>query len=671
MEADFSGYATKSGVKCTDGRTIASEAFKHQDKMQVPLVWQHRHDAIENVLGHMILENRKDGVYAYGYFNDTENGQMAKMMVKHGDLDSLSIFARRLQQQGSLVQHGDITEVSLCLNGANSEARIDNINLMHGDDIVGESETEAIIYPGEELQHENPEGETVGDKATTGVDDEQELELQHAAATAEKEQTLGDVLATLTDDQETAMYAVVAEAVNVAKKEAAGETMAAHSVSFSDDEAFIAHIDQKIEEGFTDMRNVFEKGSEKTLDHSDRPRLTRQQLKEIMLDETRGSLKESFIAHAADYGIDDINLLFPNAQLDSNGITYVSRRMEWVASVLGSVHKSPFARIKSLSADITADEARAKGYVKGSLKRDEIVKMLKRETTPQTVYKKQKLDRDDIVDITDVDVLTWIQTEMRIMLDEEIAAAILFGDNRDIDSDDKIDEDKVRPIAYDVELYNTVVPLLSNIAVSDLIDAVVTGLIDYKGSGSPVFYTTRPIFTKMILAKDGLGRRLYATKAELAAALTVDDVITCEAMQRNSDLFGIVVDLSDYTVGADKGGEINLFDFFDIDYNQQKYLLETRISGALTKPKAAVTFTVDASDIVTPPAPTFVNSTGVLTIPSHAGVSYIDPGTGTAYTAGAQTAISVGDTIDIEAVPLTGYGFAHDADTTWSFTRVA
>jgi hypothetical protein len=375
------------------------------------------------------------------------------------------------------------------------------------------------------------------------------------------------------------------------------------------------------------------------------------------------------LAHAGEYGIDNIDLLFPNAQVDGNGITYLSRRMEWVAAVLDGVKHSPFSRIKSFSADITADEARAKGYVKGDLKKDEVIKMLRRTTTPQTVYKKQKLDRDDILDITEVDIIAWIKGEMRLMLDEEIARSILVGDNRAADDPDKINEDNVRPIAYDIDMYNTSIPLDPTLTTVALIDAIVTGLNKFKGTGTPVLYTTRAVYTKMLLSKDTMNRRLYATKAELADALTVADIVTVEAMEINSDLFGVCVNLMDYTVGADKGGEINLFDFFDLDYNQQKYLLETRISGALTRPKSAVTFTLLAADIVTPVHPTFVNATGIATVPSQTGVVYTNADTGATLTAGAQSAIAVGQTLNITAVPATNYGFHHDAVFEFSFTR--
>lgn len=665
MEADFSGWATKSGIKCTDGRTIAPDAFKHQDRMTVPLVWQHQHDGPENILGHAILENRPTGVYAYGFFNDTDMGQNAKALVKHKDIDSLSIFARRLQQQGSLVMHGDITELSLVLAGANMEAKIDNVNLMHGDTIIGESDSEAIIYTGEELQHESLEGEIVANKTDDGQD------LQHAAAAPAGGKTVQDVIDSMTDEQKEAMYYIVGEALDGDNT----DDSAAHSVSFTDDEDFLAHVDEtittQIQEGITNMRNVFEQNGN-TVAHAERPKLSYDQLKAVLEDGPKyGSLKESFLAHADDYGIQDINLLFPDATLDSNGITFISRRMDWVNNVLTNTKHSPFSRVKSLSADITADEARAKGYVKGNLKKDEIIKLLKRTTSPKTIYKKQKLDRDDILDITEVDILSWIQAEMRVMLDEEIARAVLVGDGREADDEDKIDEDSLRPIAYDVDMYNTTVQVSSTAAVNDLIDDIVIGLNNFKGSGSPTLYTTRAVLTKMLLVKDTLGRRLYATKADLAAALTVADIIDCEALEANSDIWGVAVNLADYQIGADKGGEINLFDFFDIDYNQQKYLLETRISGALIKPKAAVTFVLDAANVVTPQAPTFVNSTGVVTIPSQAGVVYKNADTGATLTSGAQSAIDVGDTIEIEAVPAANYGFTHDAVTEFVFTRTA
>lgn len=658
MEPDFSGWATKYGIQCSDGRIIDATAFTHMDKKSVPLVWQHQHGDIANVLGHVELESRPKGMWANGFFNGTENGEMAKKMVLNKDLDSLSIFAKKLQQVGAHVQHGILTEVSLVKGGANAEARIENVYIMHGDDIVGEDETEAIIFSGDSLQHDNSEGEIVAPNTVT-----------------EEDPSIQDVIDSMTEEQRNVMFLIVDQALAADDEEDQVEPTLAHSGEITLDEETLAHIDgtiaDKIKEGIANMGNVFEQNGT-VVAQKERPRLKVEQLQTILNDGAKyGSLKESFLAHADEYGITDINLLFPNSQLDQNGVTFVSRRMEWVDFVLNTVHKSPFAKVKSLSADITPDEARAKGYVKGSLKKDEVIRMLRRETTPTTVYKKQKLDRDDIVDITEIDILAWIKGEMRVMLDEEIARAILVGDNRESDDPDKIDETKIRPIAYDIDMYNTTVQMSSTLATDELIDGIVDGLNSYKGTGTPVFFTTRKVFTKMILSKDGVGRRLYPTKAELSAALTVSDVMTVEAMEINSDIIGVVVNLYDYNVGADKGGEINLFDFFDIDYNQQKYLLETRMSGALVKPKSAVTFVVNSANVITPQAVTFVNSTGVATVPTQTGVVYKNQDTGATLTGGDQAAISVGQTLNIEAFPAEGYGLTHNADRFWTFTRTA
>lgn len=691
MEADFSGWATKNGIKCSDGRIIGQDAFKHQDKFNLPLVWRHNHTNLDNVLGHVMLENRADGVYSYGFFNDTEAGQKAKELVLNKDVDSLSIFAKNLVHEGSLVKHGDITEVSLVMAGANIGAKIDNVSLAHGDGSYEIVEDEAIIYSGEFLQHENPEGDIVGNQNTAVADDE---ELQHAASTAtatatKDDETVGDILNTLTPKQQEAVEYVVGAAVaaaqdpdgdgdndaaaGVAADKASKASSMAHSADIDlTDEAFLAHVDNKIQEGFNTMRNAFEQnGDGKTLAHEARPKLTKDQLQAIINDESKGSLYQSFLSHAEEYGITDIDLLFPDATYDGNGIAYISRRMEWVQNVLDGTKHSPFSRIKSFVADITADQARAKGYAKGNLKKDEIIKMLRRVTTPTTVYKKQKLDRDDIIDIVDIDILVWIQGEMRLLLDEEIARAILVGDNRESDDDDKIDEDSVRPIAYDIDMYNTTVQLDSTLSVDEMIDAIVEGLNNFKGSGTPTLYTTRAVRTKMLLAKDAVGRRLYPTMVELSAALTVADVIDVEAMEDHSDLIAIAVNLIDYTVGADKGGEINLFDFFDIDYNQQKYLLETRISGSLTRPKSAVTFVVDAANVVTPQAPAFNNGTGVVTIPAQTGVVYTNSDTGAILASGAQAAINVGSSFDIKAIPAEDYGFTQNVARDWTFTRTA
>jgi HK97 family phage prohead protease len=684
MEPDFSGYVTKAGLKCSDGRTITAEAFKHQDGTTLPLVWQHTHDSADNVLGHVDLEAREDGIYGYGFFNGTKQGQNGKQLVEHGDITNLSIFANQLVEKvingSKQVLHGAIREVSLVLAGANPEARIDYVRIAHSDGEIETLNDEAVIYMGE---------------------------IEHAATSSSKsnssgsgdggDQTVQEIYDSLTDIQKNVVHYMIGAAL----EEAGGS--AQHSDldpgtdaqeiydGLLDNQKAVVHsmIDAAVEEvkteiaehsalnqeGMTTM-NVFEtQGKDSaSLRHAAmleaRKNLTPERIKAIMDDGERlGSLKESFIAHATEYGIEDIDLLFPDATMDGNGITFISRRMEWVQDVLTNTKHSPFSRVKSLSADLTADEARAKGYVKGNLKKDEIIKMLRRITTPKTIYKKQKLDRDDIVDITDVDIVAWLKAEMRLMLDEEIAGAVLMGDGRPADDEDKIDEDHIRPVAYDIDMYTTAVNLAADIAPTDLIDAVVNALNSYKGTGTPTFYTKQATLTSMLLAKDSLGRRLYPTKGDLAAALLVKDIIPVEAMERDSDLVGVIVNLGDYTIGADAGGNVSMFDDFDIDYNQQKYLIETRISGALTKPKAAVALFLNSGRIVTPTEPTFVSSTGVLTIPDQEGVTYVNADTGVAFSTGAQAAIAAGSTVDVEAQPVAGYGFTHDSETEWAFTR--
>lgn len=653
---DFSGYATKNGLKCSDGRTIMTDAFKHNDTMRVPLVWQHLHNEPVNILGHALLENRGDGVYTYGFFNDTEAAQIARESVKHGDITALSIYANNLQQKGKQVFHGDIKEVSLVLAGANPGALIDSVNLAHSDG--SDVDDEAIIYTGLSFEHAD----------TNEGDDVNSTTVIHADTT---DKTVKEVWDTLNEEQQTVVSAMIAQAL----EEPTAGAPVQHSeldtdvitTTITDD--VILHVDKSITEGFNTMRNAFEQ-NETTLDK--RPTLTHSQLATIVNDGNKyGKLSDSFIAHAGDYGIDDIEFLFPDAKTLSNTPEFISRRMEWVSKVLGGVRKSPISRVKSIVADITADEARAKGYVKGTLKKDEVIKLLKRVTQPKTIYKKQKLDRDDIIDITDIDVVTWLKMEMRIMLDEEIAAAILVGDGRESDDEDKIDEDHLRPIAYDVDMYNTTVFLDGTPTPAETIEAIIRSLDSYKGSGAPTFYTTQSKLTDLLLDKDTLGRRYYTTKSELSAALGVSEIVVVEAMSRAADVVGVIVNLIDYTLGADKGGEINFFDDFDIDYNQNKYLIETRVSGALTKPKSAITIRSNPGIVLaTVTAPTFVNSTGVVTIPTQTGVTYKDGETNAVLTAGAQTALVVGDALLIEAVVTAGYSFAHGLDTDWAFTRV-
>ena len=573
---DFSGWATRANLKCSDGRIIRPDAFKHNDGQTVPLVWNHQHNDPNEVLGHALLENRTEGVYAYCKFNDTESGKTAKLLVEHGDVDQLSIYANQLKQQGPNVMHGNIRELSLVLAGANPGAFIDSI-IMHGE----ESDEEAIIYTGENISLYHAESE---EDEHADEDEKKDDSLQHAeqkdeqkgeASMAEnKEKTVAEVFDTLNEEQKTVVYALIGQAL---------------------EDAGVGEDDEDSEGGNDNMKhNVFD--NEDTMENV----LTHDAMDTIISDAKRyGSLKESFLAHAGDYGIDNIEYLFPEAKSLNTPPDFIKREMGWVQKVMNGVHHTPFSRIKSMFADITEDEARAKGYIKGKLKKEEVFSLLKRTTTPTTIYKKQKLDRDDVIDITDFDVVAWLKSEMRMMLDEEIARAILVGDGRLSSSDDKINEQNIRPIWTDEDLYTIksliTVPAGGNEA-EEFIDQSVRAMKDYKGSGSPVAFMTESMLTECLLLKDTNKHRLYKNADEVATAMRVSSIVTVPVMEglkrtSNSDTFdlkAIIVNLNDYNVGADKGGAINMFDDFDIDYNQQKYLIETRCSGALIKPYSAI-----------------------------------------------------------------------------------
>ena len=584
---DFSGYATRVDLKCSDGAIIREDAFKHQNGETVPLVWQHLHNGPENILGHAMLEHRKDGVYAYASFNDSEQGRNAKELVRHGDVKALSIYANKLVRRGVDVLHGAIREVSLVLSGANPGAYIDNVVIAHGDSYET-SEDEAIIYTG--LSFET-QAETI-----EHADDSKEPDMA--------EKTVGDIFETLTEEQKNVVYYMIGEALS----EAGADDEAEHSAFYENDD-YISHNDG--EETITMTRNVFESLAHGTpmdegltLSHSD--------IKSIFADgERKNSLKEAVIAHATTYGIEDIDLLFPDAKTIGDRPEFVKRRTEWVASVLTDTHHSPFSRIKTILADITEDDARAKGYIKASMKKEEWFTLAKRVTTPQTVYKKQKLDRNDILDITDFDVVIWVKEEMRLMLDEEIAAAALVGDGRSAGDPDKIkspsptaDGEGIRAIALDASYYAYKVEW--DAADADdvpFVDRVMTSLVDYTGSGSPKLYTSPQILAGLLVERDTLGRRMYSSRAELATAMGVSAIVdipasilaranfetTAGAVTTTHSLKGIVANLRDYTFGSDAGGKTTLFDDFDIDFNQQKYLLEARLSGTLTKPFSAAT----------------------------------------------------------------------------------
>lgn len=564
---DFSGWATRANLKCSDGRVIMKDAFKDNDGKRVPLVWNHQHNDPEQVLGHADLENRGEGVYAYCTFNDSESGKTAKLLVQHGDITGLSIYANQLKQDMSSVIHGNIREVSLVLAGANPGAFIDSV-VMHGDG----SDEEAVIYTGEEISlfHADKDKPETNSGETAGKGQKEMAE--------NNEKTVADVFNTLNEEQKTVVYALIGQALEDATS------------TEPDDE----------NEGDNDMKhNIFDTD----MQEQDNV-LTHAAMETIIGDAKRyGSMKESFLAHADDYGIENVEYLFPEAKSLNTPPDFIKRETGWVSKVMSGVHHTPFSRIKSMFADITADEARAKGYIKGNLKKEEVFSLLKRTTTPTTIYKKQKMDRDDVVDITDFDVIAWLKSEMRMMLDEEIARAILVGDGRLASSDEKINEQNIRPIWKDEDLYTikslVTVPSGGNLA-EEFIDQSVRAMKDYKGSGSPVAFMTEDMLTECLLLKDTNKHRLYKNAEEVATAMRVSSIVTVPVMEgltRTSgsdtlELKALIVNLNDYNVGADKGGAINMFDDFDIDYNQQKYLIETRCSGALIKPYSAIALEV-------------------------------------------------------------------------------
>jgi len=642
MEPDFSGWATKADIKCSDGRTIMKNAFGHQDKVQVPLVWQHMHNDPENILGHAILEARDEGVYAYGYFNDTKQGKNAKDLVVHKDIKSLSIFANKLREKNKHVEHGNIVEVSLVIAGANTGAMIDNVSIRHSDNTVETLDDEAIIHSGLEQDLTHAAGDRTVQQIYDTLDDEQKEVVNYMIGAALEQASAAH---SDTDDKKTPEDKT-SEDDNLAHQEKDGNMGTSHNV---------------FEQAKTELKGP-------TLNHS--------QLETIMKDATKlGSLKESVLAHAVEYGIENIDLLFPDAKAIDNTPELIGRRTEWVNKVINGARKSPFSRIKSLSADITHDEARAKGYIKGNLKKEEYFGLAKRVTTPTTIYKKQKLDRDDIIDIVDLDVVAWLKGEMRLMLDEEIGRAVLVGDGREVDDEDWINTSHIRPIAYDDDFYTEKVVIPANTEGDAFVEAVLRAMPSYKGRGTPSMFCTMGFLTDLLLVKDKMGRRLYATKAELASVLGVSEIVTVDVMEskklNGGDLLAVVVNMGDYTIGADRGGNVSMFDDFDIDYNQYKYLIEGRMSGALTRHKTAISFIRGTGTQVTPDVPTFVPATGVVTIPNKNGVVYYNKGNGNVLTAGAQAALPAGGSIEVAWRPATGYYFPENLDNDQVFTRPA
>lgn len=572
---DFSGWATKNNLLCSDGRTILKDAFKNDDGVTVPLVWNHQHNDPSNILGHALLENRDEGVYAYCKFNDSEPGKNAKLLVEHGDVSALSIYANQLKQQGGNVLHGAIREVSLVLAGANPGAFIDSV-ISHSEDV----DDEAIIYTGENICLAHAEKQM--EETTKVMEEKKEMAPETKTEEPKKEKTVQDIFNTLNEEQKKVVYALIGQVIEEAENKSSKENET-----------------KDIEGGKKEMKhNVFEndkENQENVLQHSD--------IEAIFADAKRyGSLKDSVLQH----GITNIDYLFPEAKDVTATPEFIKRDMGWVEKVMRSVHHTPFSRIRSTFANITEEDARAKGYIKGKLKKDEVFSLLKRSTTPTTVYKKQKLDRDDVVDITDFDVVAWLKSEMRMMLDEELARAFLIGDGRISSSDDKINEQNIRPIYNDDDLYTVKAVIeVSQTATAEektkaFIKSVIKNRKEYKGTGSPTLYTTEDVVSDCLLLEDANGRFIYDNIDKLKNVLRVADIVTVPVMEgakgkNQGDLLAILVNLADYNVGADKGGAVNMFDDFDIDYNAQKYLIETRCSGALVKPYSAIAFEMKTS----------------------------------------------------------------------------
>lgn len=671
QEPDFAGWATKADLRCSDGRTIKPNAFKHMDKVTVPLVWMHQHKEPENVLGHATLENRAFGVYTYGFFNESERGQHMKKAVQHGDIVSMSVYANNLTEKitrtGRDVYHGDIKEVSLVLAGANPGAFIETVNLRHGSEI--DELDEAIIYTGLNLMHgDDIDWEVdMGDKSPEQIEAEKAAVLEHAEVTAE---TIKEVFEGLDDTEKAVVYFMLGDAAERAKEEAKQEADgSAEHDDLTNKGEFLSHLNETLKEGFAHVNthNLFETQG----DVVKGGKLTHDGFVDLMKAAKKtGSFKEEYLAHADEYGITDIELLFPDAKQIGAPEVY-SRRMGWVPKVLGGTKHTPFAKVKSVVFDITEEEARARGYIKGNQKKDEVVKLMKRTTGPTTVYKKQKLDRDDLIDIdiTDINVVAWLKAEIRMMLEEEIARAILFGDGRSAASDDKIKDpegansgDGIRSILHDADFYSIKTELPANVSPKDAVKGIVRARSKYRGTGKPTLFISDNFLTDIMLEEDKFGRPLYETEQVLADKLRVSEIVTVDIIDDSEDLFAIMVNLADYSIGTNKGGELTSFEDFDIDFNQHKYLMETRLSGALTKPFSAIVIKRVQGTLATATNPSFDGETNEITIPTATGVYYtIDDEivTGT---------VTITQPTEVVAHASDGYYLAPNTTREWTYT---
>ena len=707
MEAkqpDFSGWATKANLRCSDGRTITSKAFEHMDGKKVPLVWSHDHKSPSNVLGYAILHARPEGVWADGYFNDTEKGKESRKLVQHGDVESLSIYANELVEKSREVLHGMIREVSLVLSGANPGAKIMNVRLAHSDDPDDFDilEDRAVIFSGVSLAHAADDADEDEDEVEDDeFDDEEEDDVEHSGLTLQDVyntfdddqlvvvhsllgaaitgedlseelahadgQTIKDVYDTFNEDQKNVLHYMIGVALeNRAADSAAHSDLSDDDSTTADggnstDEDTLAH-----QEGSTMSRNIFESAEGTTKGGT----LTHDQFSSIMEDAKKpGQTLKSVLAHAEDYGINNIELLFPDAQMLPGGPAMIQRLQGWVSEVLDNVKKTPFAKVKSLVFDITAEEARAKGYVKGTKKVDEVIQLLRRSTGPTTIYKKQRLDRDDVIDITDMNVVAFLDAEMTVMIKEELARCILVGDGRSPLSDDKvkdpagsIDGNGIRSILHDDDLYAIKHELAANVSYKDSIKGIVRARSKYRGTGSPTLFVSDNWLTEVMLLEDKFERPLYETIASLADKLRVSKIVPVEVFDDHANLLAILVNPADYSIGTNKGGELTSFEDFDIDFNQHKYLKETRLSGGLTLPFSAIVVTRALGTEVTPTNPSFDGVTNTITIPSVTGVVY------TVDEEAVTGSVVITSVTEVVAVADEGYYLASGATTSWTYT---